>query len=90
MYEKPSSGAGTAIASGIGGFAAGTILGNLMGRNNDQFNNTGGGGGYNVVGDTGGGFDIAGDVGDYGGGGGGYDIAGDSGGDGGCDIAGDS
>jgi len=92
MDGKPSSGGtGTAIASGLGGLAVGTMLGNLIGRNNAQVNNQrgfGGGGGYDIVGDSGGGYDVAGDTGDYGGGGG-YDIAGDSG-YGGCDIAGDS
>jgi len=96
MDGKPSGGggAGSAIASGLGGLAFGTIIGDLIGRNTARVNNTqqqfgGGNGGYDIVGDSGGGYDIAGDSG--GGGGGGYDIAGDSGdGDGGYDIAGDS
>mmetsp|Transcript_4755 Transcript_4755/g.10801 ORF Transcript_4755/g.10801 Transcript_4755/m.10801 type:complete len:260 (+) Transcript_4755:133-912(+) len=73
MDGKPSSGGtGTAIASGLGGLAVGTMLGNLIGRNNVQVNNTqrgfGGGGGYHIDGDDGGGYDIVGDSGDYGGG----------------------
>ena len=86
-YEKPSSGgggAGTAVASGLGGLAVGTILGDIIGRNTAQMNAPNrqqggwfGGAGYDIIGDTGGGgYDIAGDTGD--GGGGGYDIAGDS------------
>lgn len=90
---KPQSGGGggAAIASGLGGLAVGTIIGDLIGRNtarantiNGWFGAAAGGGGYDIVGDGGGGYDIAGDSG------GGYDFAGDSGGDGGYDIAGDS
>ena len=82
---RPASGggAGAAVASGLGGLALGTVLGNIMGRSNVQGNNMqygfGGSGGG-----AGGGYDIVGDSGD-----GGDDICGDSG-DGGCDIAGDS
>lgn len=74
-------GSGAAIASGLGGLAVGTILGDLIGRNNAQVNNNniqrgfgfGSGGGYDIVGDSGdtGGYDIQGDTGGYG-------IAGDS------------
>jgi len=80
-YGPPSSGgAGAAIASGLGGLAFGTVVGNLMGRNNNAQGNSmpqfGGGyqGGYDIAGDSGDGYNIAGDSGD-----GGFDIAGDSG-----------
>ena len=69
MYRNQhQSGGGSAVASGLGGLAVGTILGNLMGRNAHVNHN-------NVQrGFGGGGYDIAGESGD----GGGYDIAGDS------------
>jgi len=87
-------GAGAAIASGLGGLAAGTFLGNLIGRNHAQESRMPQFGGgyqceYDAVVDSGGGFDIAGDSGGGDDRGGGYDIAGDSG-NGGFDIAGDS
>lgn len=77
-HENRGSGAGTAIASGLGGLAAGAIIGDMIGRNRAEVHNArqfGGnlGGGYNVAGDSGG-----------------YDIVGDSGADGGFDIQGDS
>jgi len=93
--SKPSgggSGPGAAIASGLGGFAAGAVVGDLVGRmssrgNSDnaeqqRFEQSGyyqsGGGGYDIAGDSGdaGGCDIVGDSGD--GDDGGYDIQGDS------------
>jgi len=82
---------GNAIASGLGGLAVGTILGDMFGssRNanahHNAYNAVGNRGGYDIAGDTatGGGYDIAGDTG------GGYDIAGDTG-DSGFDISGDS
>lgn len=78
-------GGGDNVASGLGGFAIGAIVGDLIGRNagggHHYQNNTpifGGGndGGYdNIIGDSGdnnyGGYDIQGDSG-------GYDIQGDS------------
>ena len=65
-------GGGSAVASGLGGLAVGTILGNLMGRNNAHRNHHHH---HNVQrGFGGGGYDIAGASGDSGG----YDIAGDS------------
>ena len=82
--EGGTSGAGTAIASGLGGFVAGTIVGDLIGRNTAESHNAqprpGGGGGWNE-GAEGSGYDITGDST------GGYDISGDSGG---YDIEGDS
>lgn len=94
MGDKPThggGGAGTAIASGLGGLVAGTIIGDLIGRNTTQGNNvqgfrgdkmyqgSSGGGGYDITGDSGdgGGNVILGDSGDYGTDGG-YDIQGDS------------
>ncbi|KAL3766606.1 hypothetical protein ACHAW5_011167 [Stephanodiscus triporus] len=74
-WPASGGGAGPAIASGLGGLALGTVLGNIIGRSNIQGNNVGYG--FGGVGRGGGGGD------------GGYDIVGDSG-DGGCDIAGDS
>ncbi|KAL7468499.1 hypothetical protein ACHAXS_008725 [Conticribra weissflogii] len=92
---KPSGGgggAGTAIASGLGGFAAGAIVGDFVGRMSSRGNNSNveqqryeqsgnyqsGGGGYDIAGDSGDadGYDIVGDSGD--GDDGGYDIQGDS------------
>ena len=58
------SGAGTAVASGLGGLAAGTIIGDMFSRNRAGYNISGDSGGYNIVGDSdadGGGFDIQGD-----------------------------
>jgi hypothetical protein len=56
-------GASTAIASGLGGLAIGTVIGNIIGSrrtNNPQSSNNnnwsggeGGGDGYDIVGDTG-------------------------------------
>mmetsp|Transcript_17537 Transcript_17537/g.25401 ORF Transcript_17537/g.25401 Transcript_17537/m.25401 type:complete len:325 (-) Transcript_17537:88-1062(-) len=77
----PSYSTGGNVTSALGGFAAGTVLGNLLSHSGDH-NNGGGydysgghnnGGGYGY---SGGGYDIPGDSGD---GGGGYDIPGDSG-----------
>lgn len=96
-------GGGSNVASGLGGFAIGTIVGDLIGRSSGggghhhhQNNNVpfgvgffgdGNGRGY-FGGGTDGGYDIAGDSGDNNNfGGGGYDIQGDSGG---YDIQGDS
>ncbi|KAK1738302.1 hypothetical protein QTG54_010971 [Skeletonema marinoi] len=95
-HHSGGGGGGNAVASGLGGFAIGTIVGDLIGRNagsgghNHHQNNLpmfGGvsnDGGYDIVGDSGdnnfGGYDIQGDSG-------GYDIQGDSGG---YDIQGDS
>mmetsp|Transcript_36469 Transcript_36469/g.55757 ORF Transcript_36469/g.55757 Transcript_36469/m.55757 type:complete len:273 (+) Transcript_36469:185-1003(+) len=79
-----SSSTGGNATSALGGFAAGTVLGNLVTRSFNKYS-----GGNN----NGGGYDIAGDSGDGGWfsrgetAGGGYDIAAD---DGGYDIAGDS
>lgn len=80
-----NSGSGNAIASGLGGFAIGTILGDLIGRNaagggvhrgeDDYHTPYGGGGGYDIIGDSGG-YDTVGDSGGYDTGG--YDIQGDS------------
>ena len=82
-HHDNNSGSGNAVASGLGGFAIGTILGDLIGRNNagsgggghrigidDDYQTPYGGGGYDIVGDSGG-YDIQGDTG-------GYDIQGDS------------
>jgi len=80
----PSYSTGGNVTSALGGFAAGTVLGNLVTRSFNKYS-----GGNN----NGGGYDIAGDSGDGGWfsrgetAGGGYDIAAD---DGGYDIAGDS
>ena len=67
--QHQSGGGGGAVASGLGGLAVGTIIGNLMGRNNAHVHHNNIQRGFGV-----GGYDIAGDSGD----GGGYDIAGDS------------
>lgn len=75
--QERGSGAGSAVASGLGGLAAGTIIGEMMGRRAEAHNTQmfGGnfGGGYNISGDSGG-----------------YNVVGDSGGDGGYDVQGDS
>ena len=72
--QERGSGAGAAVASGFGGLAAGTIIGDMMGRRAEAHNAQMFGGnfgeGYNVAGDSGG-YDVVGDSG-------GYDIQGDS------------
>ena len=73
-----SNNTGNAIASGLGGLAVGTILGDMFGGSNahvhnNAYNAVGSGGGYDIAGDTGGGYDFAGDTGDSG-----FDISGDS------------
>jgi len=84
-HEGGGGGGGNAVASGLGGFAIGAILGDLIGRNsggshrhdNMPMFGSGNDGGYDIIGDSGGNFNS------------GYDIQGDSGG-GGYDIQGDS
>ena len=71
--ENRGGGTGAAIASGLGGLAAGALIGDMFGRNNAQASAPQFGGGYDISGD-GGGYDIIGDSGDAGG----YDIQGDS------------
>ena len=74
-HGNSGGGAGTAIASGLGGLAAGTFIGDMMGRNRAEVHNAQyAAGGYNISGDSGG-YDIVGDSGDADGG---FDIQGDS------------
>jgi len=79
-HENTGVGVGTAIASGLGGLVAGTLIGDMFGRNSaeihaaERFGGGTVGGGYDVVGDSGG-YDIVGDSGNADDG---YDIQGDS------------
>jgi hypothetical protein len=82
-HEGGGGGGGNAVASGLGGFAIGALVGDLIGRNSGNregnmpmFGSGNNDGGYDIIGDRGGNFDS------------GYDIQGDSGG--GYDIQGDS
>ena len=77
------SGGGNAVASGLGGFAFGAVVGALLGGRSNRGDNhhnmpmfgSGNDGGYDIIGDSrdnnSGGYDIQGDSG-------GYDIQGDS------------
>ncbi|KAL7486321.1 hypothetical protein ACHAW6_011915 [Cyclotella cf. meneghiniana] len=79
-HDNTGVGVGTAIVSGLGGLVAGTMIGDMIGRNSaeihaaERFGGGTVGGGYDVVGGSGG-YDIVGDSGDADDG---YDIQGDS------------
>ena len=76
-HDSGNNNTGNAIASGLGGLAVGTILGDMLGSgrnaNVPSYSAVGNRGGYDIAGDAGGGYDIAGDTGDSG-----FDISGDS------------